>query len=222
MFSTLVTVKLGAVALSNKIFSRKILFLDICGTITRENTTLGFLKFIGITPSFIDLVIGRILWRMFSYDYLRPRLLKKLKNISQVDIYRLSEKYVSSLKFQKDVLHYVRKYQSEGYEVVIVSATLHPIAKYIAQRLGASDCFSSKLAFKKGQCKGMLSEDLLANKLASVSHLFGFHTAIISDNYGDYELMLYCDERIAIAHSDKDTRYWDNKKIKYIRVHNDE
>ncbi|THF86003.1 hypothetical protein E5E93_23420 [Escherichia coli] len=91
---------------------------------------LGFLKFIGITPSFIDLVIGRILWRMFSYDYLRPRLLKKLKNISQVDIYRLSEKYVSSLKFQKDVLHYVRKYQSEGYEVVIVSATLHPIAKY--------------------------------------------------------------------------------------------
>lgn len=68
----------------------------------------------------------------------------------------------------------------------------------------------------------MLSEDLLDNKLASVSHLFGFHTAIISDNYGDYELMLYCDERIAIAHSDKDTRYWDNKKIKYIRVHNDE
>lgn len=209
---------LGAVALSIDKTVKNLLFLDICGTVTKENTTLGFLRTIGIRASMTERIIGSILWRYFSYDYLRPKLLKRLAGKNQAELLSLSNDYVASLDYINEVIEIIDDYKLKGYKLVIISATIDTIANAIAKKFDAVLCYSSVLEYRDGTCTGRLSHDLLDNKLSYIKHLFQHNTAIITDNYGDYEIVAHCAEALGIAHCKNDEVFWGKNKVHFIRV----
>ncbi|MEQ1965769.1 HAD-IB family phosphatase [Xenorhabdus nematophila] len=199
--------------------NNKILLLDICGTITKDNTTMKYLETIGIKPKYYERVLGSVLWRFFSIDYLRKKILKQLKGCKIEQLSDAAKEYVASMSFNNEVLEKVEEYRRNGYEIILVSATLDVIASEIAQRIKAKGYYASSLQIRNGICSGRLEIDLLNNKTSYVEHLLKENTTLmISDNLGDLSLMIRCNQCLAIVCNDRNKKFWINKDIKYIKI----
>ncbi|MFH7825440.1 HAD family hydrolase [Kluyvera chengduensis] len=198
---------------------KKILLVDICGTITDKNTTLDYISFLGKSLGRSKMIMGRLLWKLFRSDKLRKWSLARLSGMTRSEIEMQCELYVKTLPLDLHILDYINKYRNEGYCLYFVSATLDVIASCLMERCKFNGWYASVLAFENDICLGFLEKDLLDKKEILLDE-FDSPTAeliMISDNLGDYGLMQKCKKAYAVVRHDKDIKYWEERSINIIK-----
>ncbi|MEX9950244.1 haloacid dehalogenase-like hydrolase [Providencia alcalifaciens] len=199
---------------------KKILLLDICGTITEKNTTIDFIKSLGHDLPPYKKIFGRVLWRVFKIDYLRREYIKKLFGYENEYLKIKSQEYINNLYYDEVVIKYVYYLKNNGFDIYLISASLDIITSSISNKFGFNCLISSELDFNENLCSGKLKSDALDKKESMISDdIFESRniTCIISDNFGDYQLMKMCTYPFAISRNNNAERYWKDKNIYIIK-----
>ncbi|BDA96655.1 haloacid dehalogenase-like hydrolase [Citrobacter portucalensis] len=196
---------------------RKILLIDICGTITVKNTTLDFIAFLGKKPNFLSIFLGRLAWRFFKNDYLRKKYIKTTYGMSCNELSLYAIKYVEQLELDQVILKFINKYR-EDYELYFVTASLDIIASQLANRLKICGYYASELNYIEGVSVGCLKIDLLDKKDSVLSSILSGENQVtmISDNFGDYDIMKSCNDAWAVARDKNALKFWRAKSINII------
>lgn len=212
---------------------RKIVLVDICGTLYDANTTMTFLDysfmrnrkykvFRKLSRLFFARALNTLIFRIFGYDCIRYFGIRFLKGISKSEIGKLVDQYYENVlryKIQSEPIRILKAYQSvTNYHIVIVSSTLDCVACKVAEEFGVKDYLSSRLDYKDDVCCGVLVTDLLCNKLFELKR-YGYndpYKMTMSDNLSDAELMCLSEENYIVTNTTR-LRKWqkiiDDKRI---------
>ncbi|EEZ2311782.1 TPA: hypothetical protein HIQ17_004352 [Escherichia coli] len=200
----------------------KLAIFDICGTLYYDNTTYSFLIWLsnkGIIKNkksimdapYILRALNKIYSSLSGIDLYRNIQIKQLAGFSYYDLTRWAIEFIDSLEDNRILSTFalMEEYKCKGYNIVIASATIDPIAKAIANKLSV-EYYSSKLSYSNNMCSGKLEKDLLLQKKVMLSKLLdNVEVAIVvTDNFTDIELVKMCDHCHIIVHNDKNIRKW--------------
>jgi len=199
---------------------------DICGTLYNSNTTMDFCEYqcknksyqfiLHLSKSIAGKVTNKILMKSFGYDFIRALHVKALKGLTKQTINNDATLFVNNyLENHKiDEVHRLfDKYNKE--EIILVSATLEPIAQAIAKKLGDLKYFSTTLEYKKDTCLGKIKNDLLGNKQ---NYFDGRELKfIITDNKSDLKLCKMANE-VVIVSKKKNLNFWKNQDLKIEKI----
>ncbi|MDN5093705.1 HAD family hydrolase [Aliarcobacter butzleri] len=204
--------------MQNKIF-------DICGTLYNSNTTMDFCEFrstylkkrlLKLSKSLFGKLINKILVKSISYDWIRIIHIRTLKGLDKISIEKDAEIFVEQFLNNRkieEVHEYLNKFDKK--EVILVSATIEPVAKAIAKKLGDLNYFSTTLNYSKNICEGTIEDDLLGNK----QHYFKNQEIefIITDNKSDLDLCKMAKE-VVIVSKRKNLVFWQNQDLKLQKI----
>lgn len=182
---------------------KKILVVDLCGTVVYENTTQGFLRQARLPLPWrmlADLLLSRISTfpaHRFDCEQLhRKALIACLRGLPRFDLLRQAEEYARSAlssRARLDVLRRIKAAQDEGVRVVLASASLDFIVEGFAKALFAESAVSTRLMYRADdRCVGRIAVDSTGRKLVLLNEYvksseFGFD--VITDNAEDTDLM---------------------------------
>lgn len=154
----------------------KLAIFDICGTLYYDNTTYSFLIWLsnkGIIKNkksimdapYILRALNKIYSSLSGIDLYRNIQIKQLAGFSYYDLTRWAIEFIDSLEDNRILSTFalMEEYKCKGYNIVIASATIDPIAKAIANKLSV-EYYSSKLSYSNNMCSGKLEKDLLLQK----------------------------------------------------------
>jgi len=204
--------------LQNKIF-------DICGTLYDSNTTMDFCEYrvsgknktiLKLSKTILGKVINKILVKLFDYDYIRILHIKTLKGLKATEIEsdanNFVEKYLENKKI-KGVHEILKNYNKE--DIILVSATIEPVAKAIAKKLASLNYLATTLEYHEDKCLGKIKDDLLGNK----QHYFKNQEIefIITDNKSDLALCQMAKE-VVIVSKNKNIKFWENQDLKVSKI----
>ena len=181
---------------------KKLLVVDLCGTVVRVNTTHGFMR--AASLSLLRRVAARVmLSRGFSFLTHRwwPQLQRKalivcLRGLPRFDLLRQAEEYARnalSLYARVEVLQRIKTAQHEGVRVVLASASLDFIVEGFAKALLVEPAVSTRLLYRTDdRCVGRIAVDSTGRKLVLLSEYIEsseFEFEVITDNVEDVDLM---------------------------------
>jgi phosphoserine phosphatase len=206
------------------ILQNKIIF-DICGTLYDSNTTMDFCEYraVGIKKKILKLsktilakVINKLSVKFFNFDLIRMLHIRSLKDLDintlQKDANDFVEQYLEKKKI--DEVHNILKNYDKN-DVILVSATIEPLAKAIAKKLGNLNYIATSLNYENNICKGTIKEDLLGNKQKYFQNRkIDF---IITDNKSDLELCKLSKE-IVIVTKKKNILFWQKQNINVSKI----
>jgi len=192
----------------------RIAIIDICGTIFRSNTTFDFVDYVHrddfrykIVRKFTQLlpikIILALIYRCLKVDVIRKWMIGCLKGLSISELYSLCEGFYDDYLLHRINLNVISRIKSLQANVILVSATLEPIAETIYKRLNADDFYASELDFVDEITTGKLSKDLLGVKLEKIVSE-GYSTPFlctVSNDFTDLPLFLNSSQGIIITKS---------------------
>lgn len=188
------------------------IILDLCGTLYDSNTTMEFIKFIHpkryilIRNPFFR-ILGKISHSL-GFDLIRFCCIKTLSGYKKETLLKIAEEFFEKkLKHQKiDFTHIkLNEFKKQNQEIMILSATIDPIAEVVAKRLEVK-FLSSKLEYNyDNKCTGKLKKDLLGRKHLHINKNI---ETIITDNKDDLEIIKLSQKSIIIS-KPKDISFWE-------------
>ncbi|EKT63114.1 HAD family hydrolase [Providencia alcalifaciens] len=207
--------------------NKKIAVFDICDTIYPFNTTYSYIKKIFHKKSFwpqeyiLIKILNKISKIITGVDFIRNYNINLLKGMTedQLEFYALN--FIHDLKENQLISNLMTDFKKNNYEIVLLSATLAPIAKYVAKNFSIEKYYSTSLEYnQQGQFTGKISKDLLGNKydiLKEISY-FSDDVIFITDNKSDSTCIPLCNKFIAVIPSgkNKNVRFWREKKVSDI------
>lgn len=207
--------------------NKKVIIFDICGTLYHSNTTCDFCEWVEnrffyknllkFSKSIVGKIINKIFELFFNYDLIRNLHVWSLKGKSMDDIVNEADAFVESFLKDKKIMEVHEILSSKNKNnVVLISATLYPVAKAIAKNLRIALFYSTSLSFDKNNIlSGKIDEDLSGNK----HKLFKNKKVdfIATDNLNDYKLCLMSEEVVIIS-KQKHLKLWDKKKLKIDKL----
>lgn len=202
----------------------KIIF-DICGTLYTSNTTMDFCeyratgtkkKILKLSKTIFVKVINKILVKFFDYDFIRILHVNSLKDLDkkilEKDANDFVEKYLENKKIE-EVHSLLNNYNK--VDIILVSATIEPVAKAIAKKLGNLKYLATTLEYEDDKCLGIIKDDLLGNKQ---NYFQDEQVAfIITDNKSDLPLCKISKEVIIVSKK-KNLDFWKNKDLKISKI----
>lgn len=203
----------------------KILLVDLCGTVVRENTTFHMLDLLEHKnfilknrKSILVKFLNKFLMAIFGYDFIKSESIKSLNGKSKNYIEELSKSSINSMNFNTTILKLIEEKRNNGYKIILVTATLDTIAEQFSKIVNADDIISSKLSFDGELCEGKLHKDILLSKIEEVNYLFDLSCRVemITDNKTDLDVCKKCDSFYSISYNKKDSMYWKNKGSKIV------
>lgn len=184
---------------------RKIILLDICGTIYRSNTTFDFLDYFFANNIRYKLfcllfrcrlarLVNKVIASLCKYDFLRVFSVKFLEGYTEQEIMQKAEYFCNKIleyKKQDKVIEIINLNIDKQNRIIIVSATLDCVAFHVAKALGIDEHYASELEYRNNICTGKISNDLLDCKLVKIREkgITPPFEMTISDNFTDIELM---------------------------------
>jgi phosphoserine phosphatase len=205
------------------------IIFDICGTLYNSNTTMDFCeyrcksarkrKLLKFSKTFFGKLVNKLLVMLFNYDFIRVLHLKSLKGLTKNEIEKDAAFFVNFFLINKkiDEVHVIlNNYEKE--DIVLVSATIQPIAEAIAHKLGGVKYLSTTLEYNYDKCTGTIKDDLLGNK----QNYFRDQEIelVITDNKSDLSLCKKAKE-VVIVSKKKNLSFWEKRKLKiskFIKV----
>lgn len=189
----------------------KLAVFDLCDTLYKSNTTFDFIRFIKPTYSkvifsFPARILNKTVSKFFEFDLIRFLALISLRGYSEDQLKDLSELFFEEFLVGKELSEPMQLLNSHGSNVVIISASIDPIVKVVANKLGV-DYLSSQLSYVDGFCTGKLSVDMLGKKVLYVSSEIGF---VVTDNRSDLSLVLQSDSAVIVS-KEKNLSFWKSK-----------
>jgi HAD superfamily phosphoserine phosphatase-like hydrolase len=181
---------------------------DVCGTLYHTNTTYSFLEYyfrkkdrakywlIQLLLSLPGKAIVVALTKIGIKADLRTFLIGILKHENAYEVERYANLFVSEELNSKRFLKtqsILKKAQEENRRIVLVSASLEPVIKAIADELEVEEYFASILEkSEEGIYSGKLSQDLKGNKIRLIEKYFDIQAAhffVYTDNLDDIALI---------------------------------
>ena len=219
--------------------NKKIVVVDICYTLFKSNTTFDFFKYCANTAKFsiTKKVFLKILLSKSSPVYWTVAVIEKL---IKKDLFKyftvklLAGKYVNDVdtwaeKFYFDFLksreiditmRIVKDF--DAFEVILISATLTPIAKAIAKNMEIETFLSTQLEVINGRYTGKIIGELSGKKLEA---LYAFKKekvlidVMMTDNLTDRQIMEAADCKYAVCHNKEQEKFWSSlPKINILNV----
>ena len=169
---------------------QRIVFLDVCGTLTKTNNTFDFIAFVVKEDGLRSLLLKLV--KLFGA---RSAAVGFLKGYSVKDIESKSKEYVAALEkrglFNKEMLKVIEDARIRGARLIFLSASIDPPVKEIAKRLGVPECYTSELEVAGGLYTGRIARDLLGRKELALNSIGGFSkdsSVFYTDNEEDLAL----------------------------------
>lgn len=212
---------------------KKIIFLDICGTLYNSNTTFDFLNFYKnknlkyriykcIKNILIVKIINKIIYKLKKRDYLREIATYFLKNESEINLEIHTEKFYNSFlldRKKEKIILLLEKLKKDNYEIILLSGTYDFIAKKIAEKIGAQLYYGTKLEKKENFYTGKIKMDLLISKEKVVKQIklneVDNNFILITDNKTDANLIKYMKKSFIVI-TKENKRFW----LKYKKYNN--
>lgn len=215
---------------------KKILILDICGTIYDSNTTFDFLDYyfslkknnkyrilLILKKIYFIRKLNGIIYKLFNKDFLRIYGTSLLKNSEVEEVRKKTEIFCKEIlenKKKKKIIEIIEKLKKNNYTIIIVSGTYDFIASAIADTLKIEFFYGSVLAKRDGYYLGKIEKDILLKKEEIVrkkkeenkeSELY-----LLTDNITDSNLLSYMKYSYIVINP-KNKKFWNKyiKKSKY-------
>lgn len=206
---------------------KKIAVFDICDTLYKCNTTYKYIEFITERRGFFpqDYIIFKLFNKVFnivfSIDIIRNYNIKRLKGYKEKMLKDKAKEFVSKIDRNESIFELLNKFKRNDFEVILLSATVDPVAESIGECVGAKRVYSSELNFSsKNICDGTIGRDLLGNKKDTMYELslVSNELVFVTDNKSDSSCIELCDEFIAVVPSGRKKNYefWKDKGIRRI------
>ncbi len=218
---------------------KKIVVVDICYTLFKSNTTFDFFKYCILKGkfSFVDRIYFKILLSKLSPFFwmvaINEKLFKK-DHFKYLAVKLLASHDVEMVEsWAEDFFHEYLKPRTIGLtmdliktyefsEVILISATLKPIAKSIAKNLGIDNYIATELGIKNGKYTGRILKELSGRKLEA---LYAFKKekvvidVVITDNLSDKNIMATADCKYAVCHNSKQEKFWSSlPKVNILHI----
>jgi phosphoserine phosphatase len=185
--------------------TRKIILLDICGTIYRSNTTFDFLDYFFADNIGYKLfcflfrckfarLVNKIIAGFCKYDFLRYFSIRFLEGYTEQEILQKAGYFCKEIlehKKQNKIIEIINQNINQQNHIIIVSATLDCVAVQVAKVFGINEYYASELEYRNNICTGKIRNDLLDCKLVKIQEkgIAPPFELTISDNFTDIELM---------------------------------
>lgn len=195
--------------------SPRLLVVDLCGTIVRENTTHAFLREAalgGWRGSAARALLSRA---GFAAALMMPRgghralACACLAGVEREGLRAAAARYAEralARSARRSVLDEIDASRSAGVPVVLASASLDVIVEAFARRLGATDWIATELGWgRDGRCSGRIVRDATGRKLSLLVERRGPlpPMRVLTDNPEDTDLVdAAIEARIVRAHDD--------------------
>ena len=200
------------------------IYVDICWTLYRSNTTFDFLdniisnKLYRLLRTFCKTTVGYwgniLLYRLTHIDWQRRLAVQYLKGMSQVALEARAQTFIATLEQTKRIDTSFNILAQTQAPVIILSGTLDCIAKAVGNRLHAQAIYSSALEYRNGVCTGKLKDDILLNKKR---YIVSDHFSILTDNTTDIELVKQAEKAFIICYSNKN--WWERQHLQHAEYH---
>lgn len=203
-------------------------FSDICGTLYRINTSYSFLEYYfrrnnRIKEAYFRLLLSwpaKVVWKllgnMMGMEWLRNHLLGLLRGEEQKKVDSDARDFVH------DVLPKLKNLQAfnrilPDSPLVLVSATLSPLAKAIAENLGAETYFATEIEVSNGVYTGKIQTDARRRKLEILAQSqyapYLSNSYFMTDNKEDLPLVRTVKEAIIVTSSPAHQRFWMEQRV---------
>lgn len=182
--------------------ARKVLVVDLCGTIVTKNTTHEFFKsrempaYRRIIASTLLSSVGTKVFSLFPGDLQRKFVIKCLRGLSRKILHARARAFAERLLSEAargEVINEINQWQAQSLPVVVASASLDFIVHEFARALGAETFVATRLVYgPTGICLGRIQSDSTGRKLDELRALLGrqeFEFDVITDNPEDVDLM---------------------------------
>ena len=161
-------------------------------------------------------VIWKIAGTVMDMEWLRRHLLGLLKGENEAKVKSEAKIFASEVlpKWRNDSVF--QRIESVR-PVVLISATLSPVAKAIAEEMGAEAFFATRMEVVDGAFTGRIAADARNRKLEllCVSNYAPYlsDSAFMTDNLEDLPLLKAVKEGIAIADSPARQQFWLKQQV---------
>jgi phosphoserine phosphatase len=216
----------------------KLVVADICNTLYDSNTTFDFFRYcvqqkkIRSGTALYKLSVSRksllfwtwaVLGRLTGKDYPKMIAVRLFRGLTPAEVHQWAlEFYDNWLKHKLIRLTNEILQEFGSAHVVLVSSTIEPVARVIAEKLHIRDFLSTELEIQDGKYTGKILEELTGNKLKALHKKYdgnGFTIdVVLTDNFSDKELMHQSAHKIAVCYNPKQEKFW--RTVPGIRILN--
>ena len=212
----------------------KILAVDLCDTLYKSNTTQDFFNYVFAkddlykklkrkNSSFSFKVVNKLSNKILKKDKSRILMTKILSGKSLGEIESLVDSFITDylepLKIEK-VHKIISEYKTQGYKVIIISASYDFIAKGIVKRLEFDDYITSEAEVLENKYTGKVSRDILYTKFNVFKNKYTVNDNLmmITDNTTDYDFVRET-KKSYIVINNRNKNFWNqHKEEKFIFV----
>lgn len=209
------------------IMQENVFLIDICGTMFKSNTTFDFVRYYYGSNLFVKFwlslpyrIYNRLMFRFFKKEPLRKNLISKLCGNTNEQLALMANDFCKNFLREKEnqqVLNIINDRRTNGYRLVIVSATIDVIARAVAFYYNIPEYLSTTLKYDaEGVCMGKIDEDFLSCKKKMLKK-HGFippYAGILTDNFSDCDVI--CESKESYIVTDKaKVNQWEVLASKY-------
>jgi phosphoserine phosphatase len=217
---------------------RPLAIFDVCGTLFRDDTTLGFLFHLTKKHSPARWYLLNLWFHRRSPGFWLLSLVERLasrhvaKHLAVFQLYGFSQQLVEQeARIYVDFLvqtrvrteifpHFVKAL--EDSQTVLASASLEPVIRALAERFGV-DYLASSLQIRDGRYTGKLLTDMTGRKLEELKRRFGpewleRQRHCYTDNFSDLDLCNDCGQRTVVLLKPRHRRRWGSLAAHYVEV----
>ncbi|GAA3948337.1 HAD-IB family phosphatase [Chitinophaga oryziterrae] len=205
----------------------KLAVIDICGTLFDSNTTFDFIKWylhrqnknrdrlFSLMRMLPVKALNKCSIQFLKLDVVRIILIRLLNGLDKVFLKEEAKAFYQEFLLSRkrsEILSIVETLREQGYDLILVSATLDFIAEEIAEKLNIRQFFSTTLYYKDGICSGKIKEDLLGRKEIILTSIMKQYKEVltITDNKSDLSLINQSSHSYIISLR-KDVHYWEQR-----------
>jgi len=217
--------------------SKQIAIFDVCDTLFRTNTTLGFLRFFADrmgdaaasavirrwtsrrSPAFLA---GALAYRLFDQDIARTRVIRTLHGYTREQLQAAGDDYVRvelASQLVGPVHERLCEHRRRGERVILASSSLDVVISAVAREL-KTEWVASELGYADGRCTGKLVTDLTGRKPAALAPLLQDAASlhVYTDNRSDRALLQMADCCTIILPAGSNGRRWAGEDCDYLAL----
>lgn len=207
--------------------------VDVCGTLVRDDTTLGLLEWHFrrgrrwrlhglrlLTSRRSPMRLGfAVAERISGRHMLKHLLVRWLKGGRPEELAASANEYARWLLAERRTPAVCDAIQAHGRPLVLASASLEPVVAALAAELGAQ-FVASTLELKDGRYTGRYGKDMTGKKRAALQELLGAevleNSVVISDNLTDRSLLEAASAAYVVLHRPEHRQRWTGMEAEYL------
>jgi phosphoserine phosphatase len=221
-----------------EIKGKRVIVLDVCGTLVNDNTTVGLIGYhLSKHDKYFRLAtlktfshrISPVLWlailaeKIFNRHFVKYVIIYLLRGEKEEELQISANEYAEFLWKFKQVapVQHLLLTLPEFNDIVLASASLSPIVSSLAKFLDTTKFVSSELSSCNGILDGKYLKDLTGVKDRALVEKFGdeffFHPfCIVSDNISDKSLFVKSSKSFAVLNKKSHKGKWKGVKTSFV------